>query len=101
MINFSQEIKGNDKGVEMSYTAEAHADWHLVNGWTSCPLDCYAVEAYWAEEAERAEAEARYEALSPEAKAQEDAELRAYIKACEEAKAEKARDEGKGFGWGA
>ena len=53
----------------MNHTAEAHADWHLVNGWTSCPLDCYAVEAYWQDVAEReaweeaqAEAEAEAEA---------------------------------------
>jgi len=51
----------------MNHTAEAHADWHLVNGWTSCPLDCYAVEAYWQDVAERdaweeAQAEAKAKA---------------------------------------
>lgn len=31
----------------MSWIAEAHADWHTVNGWNVvCPLDCGAGEDY-------------------------------------------------------
>lgn len=29
----------------MSYLADAHRDWHAVNGWRSgCPLDCAAAD---------------------------------------------------------
>jgi len=39
----------------MNVVADAHTEWHTVNGWDYCPLDCYAVEAYWEEEGLRAE----------------------------------------------
>jgi hypothetical protein len=29
----------------MSWMADAHREWHTVNGWETCPLDCYEVEA--------------------------------------------------------
>lgn len=29
----------------MSYIADAHRDWHTVNGWNGCPWDCYESEA--------------------------------------------------------
>lgn len=30
----------------MSYLADAHRDWHTVNGWRSgCPLDCAAADS--------------------------------------------------------
>jgi hypothetical protein len=74
----------------MSYTAEAHAQWHTVHGWDSCPLDCYAVEAYWEEQAEKAEYEERYEALPPEEKAKWDAELKAHVEASAKERAERA-----------
>ena len=66
----------------MNHTAEAHADWHLVNGWTSCPLDCYAVEAYWQDVAEReAWEEAGWQTVAErdawEAQAQAQAEAKA------------------------
>lgn len=53
----------------MSWLAEAHREWHTVNGWDNgCPLDCYeaearAEEAYWESlTPEEREAEARAEA---------------------------------------
>jgi hypothetical protein len=85
----------------MSYTSEAHAQWHTVHGWDSCPLDCAEVEARWAEEAERAEWTERYEALPPEEKAKWDAELQAYVEATAKERAERSArtkpyvDEGK------
>ena len=72
----------------MSYTAEAHAQWHTVHGWDSCPLDCYAVEAYWEEQAEKAEWEERYQALPPEEKAKWDAELKTHVEATAKEQAE-------------
>ena len=31
----------------MSWLADAHRDWHTVNGWdVMCPLDCGANEVY-------------------------------------------------------
>ena len=35
---------------KMAWLAEAHADWHVVNGrYAVCPLDCGVAEALYAE----------------------------------------------------
>ena len=43
----------------MAYLADAHREWHYVNGWdTVCPLDCGVEEARYADwDAEQEEAE--------------------------------------------
>jgi hypothetical protein len=41
----AREIDNSTGESQMTYLADAHRDWHTVNGWDSCPLDCYEAEA--------------------------------------------------------
>jgi hypothetical protein len=64
---------------QMSYLAEAHAEWHLVYGQVACPLDCGIGYDWEAEERYEREAEAAWREANPEAAAQRDAEDAARV----------------------
>lgn len=75
----------------MSYLAEAHFEWHAVNGaYAVCPLDCGAGEAAMLAAEAEAEAAADWAALSDDERAELTAEAEAQAAA--RAAAEAARD---------